>query len=86
MTVKYLDDIATIDGLLVEPCPTSLLDAYGKAKYPTRYLIVFKCGERSYKRRVYSTCYSNVASFWVTFRFQTYYLWLDHYPILKGKN
>ena len=65
MPVQYLED--HYDDYVVEIDPPKRLhrvrmDGYGQ-KIPTSYVVKFPHRQRT--SRVYATCWSNVASFWV---------------------
>ncbi len=63
-TVTYLDsDYVVIDRPLWHHKLglTYTANGYGR-KLPTRYMLSFNCGRF---RRIYATCFSNVASYWV---------------------
>ena len=74
MSVQYLED--HFIGYTVEISPPKSLprrraDGYG-SKIVTSYMVNFKAPKA--KRRVYATCWSNVASYWILHNGGKYHL------------
>jgi hypothetical protein len=72
--IKYLEDHFSNYTVDIEPpkrLPRVNVNGYGH-KIPTSYVVNFR--QPGKKCRVYATCWSNVASFWVTRRGVVYHL------------
>ena len=74
MSVDYLEDNFTNYLVEIDPpkrLPRVRLDGYGH-KIPTSYVVNFSQPKK--RCRVYATCWSNVASFWVQRNGKVYHL------------
>ena len=74
MPVDYLEDHFTNYLVEIDPpkrLPRVRLDGYGH-KIPTSYVVNFSQPKK--RCRVYATCWSNVASFWVQRNGKVYHL------------
>ena len=74
MSVDYLEDNFTNYLVEIDPpkrLPRVRLDGYGH-KIPTSYVVNFR--QPAKRCRVYATCWSNVASFWVQRNGKVYHL------------
>ena len=73
-SVQYLEDHFANYTVNIEPpkrLPRVRLDGYGH-KIPTSYVVNFSQPKK--RCRVYATCWSNVASYWVTRNGKAYHL------------